>query len=350
MSEKTPLESYVYGLASIMSVSGSERRCGEQLKNLLMPLFDEYRLSPAGSHILIKRCGEVNAHRLMIDTHFDEIGMMVTAIREKGFLSVTRVGGLDPRIMQGSEIVIYGKCELPGIICATPPHLMKKGEERKLTPIDDLLIDTGYSSEEARELIPVGSPVGFKPGILELKNRRIVSKGLDNKICTAAAVEAIRLLEQYKLGWDIYLVLAAGEETTKVGARTAAFEIQPDAALVLDVNLAHVPETKPYQTVKLGGGPAVSLSAVTSRSLTRAIVAFAKEKGLKYQTVVEIMRTGTDADIVPRAATGVPTAVISIPLKNMHTSCEVVDMGDVEETSELLARFIEGGLDKWIEE
>ena len=144
------LKELIISLCSTMSISGHESQSHENVKALVGKYFDEIRTDNVGNILLVRRCGKENAARVLIDTHFDEIGMLVTGIKKGGFLSVTSVGGVDPAILQATDVVIYGKETLRGIIASTPPHL-RKGDGKKLSEISELLIDTGYSEEEIRE-------------------------------------------------------------------------------------------------------------------------------------------------------------------------------------------------------
>ena len=336
-------------LSGTMSISGHESCAAEKLRELYSPYFDEHYSSPNGNQVFIKRSKKEDAPRLLIDAHLDEIGMLVTEIKKEGFIRVTNLGGIDTRILLAGEVILYGSEPVYGIVCVTPPHLQKPGENSTLPPVSELLIDTGFTAGELETKgIAIGTPVGFKPVNTELLGGLIAGKGFDDKACIAAAAEAVRLLDGEDTGWDIFLLCACKEETGSLGGKTGAYEINPDAAIVLDVNLAFVPDTKRHETVKLGDGPSVSISAVTDRSLTRAIINFAKEKELRCQTVVEATDTGTDANCIPFVREGIPAAVISIPLKNMHTYSEVISLADVGDTAKLLAEFIRGGLTKWM--
>lgn len=334
------LKKFIFSLSALMSVSGSERYDKDALTELIGPYFDEYECDPLGNHIFIKRCGREGAPKILIDAHFDEIGMLVTDIKEGGFLSVTSVGGLDTRILQACEVVIYGEEKLYGVVASTPPHLQKPGDAKKLKKVEELLIDTGYPKEELENIAPIGTPVGFAPKFTELLGGRIAGKGFDDKSCGACAAHAIAKAKKEELAGDVCLMLSSREEVGLVGARTGAFAIDPDLALVLDVNFARTPDTKKDETLVLGEGPSVSFSAVTDRRLTRAVIELAKEKGLKCQEIVEAKNTGTNGNIVGLTRHGIPTAVLSLPLKSMHTYSEVVSLDDAMELSKLVLAVI----------
>lgn len=343
------IKQMLFDLSETMSISGYEYRASEKLREILLQYFDEYNNAPNGNHIFIKHSKTQNAPRLLMDVHIDEIGMMVTEMKEHGFIRVTNLGGLDTRILLAGEVIIYGSEPVYGLVCVTPPHLQKVGDNNILPPVNELWIDTGFSIDTLiQKGIEIGTPVGFKPVNIELLNNRVAGKSFDNKCSIVTAAEVMRLLGSEDIGWDIYLLCACKEEISALGAKIGTFDIHPDAAIVLDVNLAFVPDTLRHKTVILGDGPSVSISAITDRSLTRAVIHFAKEKNLRYQTVVEATDTGSDANHIPLIRDGIPTVLIGIPLKNMHTYSEVISLDDVTDTAKLIAEFIKGGLTQWM--
>ena len=341
------LKKLIFDLAGLMSVTGSTGRESEKLSALVGEYFDEVKTSPVGNHVFIRRCGKENAPRILVDTHFDEIGMLVTGIKEGGFLTVTNVGGLDTRILQASEVTIYGKdpsgkpVNIYGVVGSTPPHLQKPGDSDKLKAIDELLIDTGYSREELEKFVRVGTPVGFRPKYLELKNGLIAGKGFDDKSCGACAVAAIASVPREKLWGDVYMLFSNCEETGGMaGALTGAYGIDPVCAIVADVNLAHTPDTPKSDTVEVNGGVSVTLSPLTDKILNRILIDEAKEKGIKTQVSVSTSSTGTNTNVVNLVRQGIPTVDVGLPLKSMHTCTEVISMEDAGSLRDLIALFL----------
>lgn len=342
------LKQLIFDLAGLMSVSGHTLRDSDKLIGLVGEYFDEFYTTPVGNHIFIRRCGKENAPKILVDTHYDEIGMLVTAVKEGGFLTVTNVGGLDTRILQASEVTIYGKDadgnerRIYGVVGSTPPHLQKPGDASKLKPINELLIDTGYSKEELEKFVRVGTPVGFRARYLELKNDLIAGKGFDDKACGACAVAAIVKTPREELWGDVYLQFSAFEEDGSFmsGASTGAFAIEPACALVADVNLAHTPDTKKNETVDINGGVSVTLSPLTDKYLNRILIDEAKEKEIKTQLSVSPSSTGTNATVVGLVGRGIPTVDVGLPLKSMHTCTEVISMADAEALRDIIALFI----------
>ncbi len=334
------LKELIVSISRIMSVSGNERRGGEELKSLIGGVFDEYRTDALGNHLFIKKCGRPNAPKILVDTHFDEIGMMVTGIKEGGFVTVTNIGGVDTRILPASEVIIYGKEPILGVFAAKAPHLTTAADMEKLTPLSEMLIDTGYTKEELEELCPLGTPVGFKPIYAELQNDCVAGKAFDDKACGACAVFGIDAVPKKDLAGDVYFLFSAHEETGMTGARVAGFGIRPDYALVLDVTHAATPDTKDYGLPAFGSGVAIAASPVTNRKLTRMVTDLCRAGNIPYTVDACPGSTGTNANVLGISADGIPTALCSLPLKSMHTSAEVLSMEDAGALKKVVSAFI----------
>ena len=322
------------------SVSGFEHGQQEALQYIRDRYFDEMRREPAGSYVFIRHAKKPGYPRIMFDAHMDEVGMMVTEILENGFLRFTNIGGLDSRILQAADVTIYGKETLYGVIVSTPPHL-QTGDRMVLPGIDQLMIDTGLTKEKAEELIPIGSPVGYRFKLTRLLNDRICGKGFDDKICAVAGIAAIEQLINEGYEGELILLLSTKEEISRAVV-AAVYELKPDYAIVSDVCCAWVPELgeDAKRKTTTGDGPEISLSAITDVRLTKRLIEFAKKNNYKHTVCVEATSTGTNANDIPLVGLGVPTVLISIPLKNMHTYSEVVSLQDVADTASLAAGFI----------
>ncbi|MBQ7292283.1 MAG: M20/M25/M40 family metallo-hydrolase, partial [Clostridia bacterium] len=265
----------------------------------------------------------------------------VTEIKDQGFLKVINVGGLDTRIMQAADVVVYGKETFPAVVASTPPHLSDKKDRESLKGVDELLIDTGYSKEELEELVRVGTPIGFKGKYTDLLNRQLAGKGFDDKACAACAVAAIGEISKNELAGDVYLLLSAHEETDRQGGVVCGtYAIEPDYAMVVDVNLGKTPDTKSSETVKMGEGVALTLSAVTDRKLTKMTAELCSQKEIKFQTIVSATSTGTNATALSLVKGGVPVVDVGLPLKSMHTYNEVLDLDDADELVKLIKAFV----------
>ncbi len=343
---KEYIKNLISELCAPFTVTGFEKFGHESLIRTLSPLFDETECTNTQNLYFIRRASSDSARTLLIDAHCDEIGFMVSGICERGFLHFVPLGGIDTRILAGAEVEIYGKSRFKGIITSRAPHLMSAEERTKNPDVAHLFIDTGKSREWLFENAPIGTPVGFSIPVTELKNGRIAAKGLDNKACVAAAATAVKLLCGIPINVNIILMLSSREETGSMGAVTGAFKLRPDMALVLDVNLAYTPTggadeaALRRRTVELGSGAAISMSAVTDRRLTQTLIGIAEAKSIMHQLIVEADGTGTNADRMALVASGIPCAVVSVPLKNMHTYSETVCTEDIENTARLICEYI----------
>lgn len=335
------LKKLITELSSIMSVTGYEDYSDEKIREITEPLFDEVCKDNMRNYILVKKCGKANAPKILVDAHLDEIGMYVSEITESGFLRVVNVGGLDTRIMQAADVVVYGKKMIYGVVVSTPPHLSDKKDEDKLKSVDELLIDIGYTKEEAEELVSIGTPIGFRPKYTELLNGRLAGKGFDDKACAACIIFALSEVRSENLAGDVYVLLSAHEETDRLGGVvTGANFIKPDYAMVVDVNLAKTPDTKSRETVLMDGGVAITLSAVTDRRLTKMLCETCEKNGVKYQRIVSASSTGTNATSLGLVRGGIPVVDVGLPLKSMHTYNEVLSLDDAEAVASAVKAFV----------
>lgn len=328
-------------MSGIMSITGYTMQGGDKLRALIGDIFDESYTDAVGNHIFVRRCGRPDPAKILIDVHFDEVGMMVTNIHEGGFLSVVNVGGLDMRIMQAAEVTVYGEGkEIYGVVVSTPPHLTKPGEAKRLKEITELYIDTGYSKEELEKYVHLGTPVGFRAIYRELLNDKLSGKAFDCKACGACAADAVRNTATDELAGDVYVVFSNFEETgAPGGAAAAVYALDPDYAMVADVTHAVMPGDSNKEP-KMGAGVSVTLSPITNRRLSQMLISAAREKDMNIQKETVTRHTGTNTMSVNLVRGGVPTVDVGLPLKNMHTYNEVVSVNDAKSLSELIKIFI----------
>lgn len=334
------LKSFLKDLIYLPTVSGYEKMSAEAIIKLCSDYlgtdFDEARITATGSIILAKKCGKKDAKKLCFDAHLDTIGFAVSEICGDGYLRLAPLGGIDANILPSSEVLILGKERIKGIVSSIPPHLSSSD---KLPAIGELLIDTGCTDEHLREIVSVGNPVMLYPHFTELLGDRISTISLDDKVCMAAAVEAIRNVSNLE-NTDLYLYFSSGEERGGNGSHHIYEEISPDALIVLDVNFAKEKGSVDGEYGVLSEGAMMSYSAVTSIKFTRFVEDCAKDE--KLQLVNEMTWTGTNADVSARVGLGIPTAVVSIPIKYMHSSVELCDMKDVVSCANILSKVALG--------
>lgn len=333
------LKKLIVDLSNLMSIGGFERFEREKLLSLVADDFDENYVDNVGNQVFVKRCGRENAPKIMLDAHMDEIGMYVTEILDGGFLRVINIGGIDTGILQASDVVIYGNDErLFGVIASTPPHLATGGD-KELPKIDELLIDTCLTKEELESKIRIGTPVGFAPKYTDMLGNKIMGKSFDDKACGACAIYATVNTPREELASDVYVMLSCCEEVTGM-VLPGAYALNPDYAMSIDVNLGRVPGTKKEDTVALGKGPSITISAVTDRKLTNMLLDIAKEKEIPHQISVSPSHTGTNAVSIQLAREGIPVVDVGLPLASMHTYNEIISLDDAKILCDLIEAFI----------
>ena len=329
-------------LTALPSVSGCEEQAFEGLEKLCDGIFDESYTNPAGSFVGVVRCGRPNAKALLLDAHLDEIGFIVSQVFDDGFLAVVRAGGVDPRVLSASEVMIYGKKPLKGVFVSKPPHLQEPGESAKKIELSDLYIDTGLTGKELKELVKIGDFCESVSPAVKLANGFIMAKSLDDKICIAQILRALELIDRKKLGVDVYCLFSAGEEIGGKGAITGAYGIDADYAVALDVCNVYMPEGRKHlENIRPGNGCVISYSSTTNRALTTKLVNAARKHAIPFQLRGEPGRTGTNAHYIQISRAGIPCTNLSMPLRYMHTPVELIDLKDVLTGAKIIARFAE---------
>lgn len=335
------LKDLVIGISSLMSVTGWEGYDNARLGELVGGGFDEFFEDEVGNRYFVKRSGRKNAPKILLDAHMDEIGMFVTEIKDGGFLGVVNVGGLDTRILQAADVVIYGEKVIRGVVASTPPHLQKPGESKLLKEISELLIDTGYTKEELEGIVRIGTPVGFLPKYTSLLDSQIAGKGFDDKSCAACAIYGVAKTPKDALAGDVYIQLSAHEETDRLGGAAAgAFNIAPDYAMVIDVNFGRSPDAPKADTLIMGGGPSLTLGPVTDKKLTKMTAELAAANEIKIQYSVCPAGTGTNSPAIAMSRDGIPVVDVGLPLKSMHTYNEVIKLEDCVMLADLVSAFV----------
>ncbi len=281
-------------------------------------------------------------YTLMLAAHIDEIGFTVTDIDDKGFLTVAKCGGIDLRTLPAKRVTVHGKEKVTGVFCSTPPHLAEG--EATYDDMNKIKIDT-LLGEKAKEVISVGDFVTFSSEPCDLKNGLVCGKSLDDRAGVVTLLKLAEELKGEKLPISVKIVLTDMEELGTRGAITSAFKVNPHEAIAIDVSFGNAPDVSPTECGKLGEGAMIGFAPVLDRFISKKLSNIAKEKNIPYQTEVMGSRTGTDADALSITREGVRTGVVSIPLRNMHTDNEIVDIKDIESVCQLLKEYIlEGGV------
>jgi len=328
-------------LCAAAGPSGFERPAAEIAADLLRPLVDEVSVDRLGNVIGVKRCGKPNAKRLVLDAHLDEIGLIVTGI-EDGFLRFTSIGGVDPRVLPGRELTVLADNPIPGVVICKPPHILTAEERETSIPMDELYIDIGLSHEQAEATVPVGTPVVYRESCFALGAKQLCGKAMDDRACFTALLRAMELLQDKALDVDVYVLGSTFEEVGGAGAKTGVFSIDPDWCVAVDVTHGKTPDSPKEKVLKMGGGPAIGVGSNMTRWMTQRMKDKAREKEIPFQLEVMGGHTGTNAWPIQICREGIATALVSLPLKYMHTPVEVLNLSDLEYLAQLLAEFAVG--------
>jgi putative aminopeptidase FrvX len=286
--------------------------------------------------------------RVMLAGHIDEIGLQVTYVDDEGFLFFDEIGGWDSQVLVGQRVRILGREGLvPGVVGKKPIHLLKGADRAKATKTKELWVDLGATdSKEVEELgVRVGDPMVLDAGLLRLAGDRIASRAIDNRIGAYVVLEALRLLSQDAPESAVFAVATVQEEIgfSGGGARSSAYSLEPDVALVVDVTFStDVPdiEKKELGDHKIGGGPVLSRGSANHPVVFQRLVEAAEGEGIPFTRQAAPRATRTDADGIHLVRVGVPTGLVSVPNRYMHSPNELVSLEDLTRTSELLAAFI----------
>lgn len=323
-------------LSDMRGISGYEYRLTDKIADMFAPYCDEVKIDALGSVIAVRYCGKDNAPRIMIEAHCDEIGLIVTSVTDEGYLTFANVGGVDERTLPSTEVTVHGKEDIWGVIGIQPDYLLEKG---KTVKIKDMAIDTGLDAQSVKEIVSVGDSITLAQSVGKLGKKQFSGKSLDDRASVAAIMRVMKSIADSDLSVDVYAVAAVQEEVGCRGGKTTAYGINPDMAVAIDVCHGITPDNSD-NAFEAGSGTVLSVGPNLHPKLTGALFDTAKRHEIKVNTDVDGGNTGTDAWEIQTAHDGVPTALISIPLKYMHTSVETLAISDVKATSKLLCEFI----------
>lgn len=278
--------------------------------------------------------GGENQKAIILQAHMDQIAMIITNVYDDGFLSVTPVGGIDGRFLPATPVKIYGKEIIKGVFTSVPPHL-KTGNV--CPDFDKCMIDTGRA--DLKDIVSPGDMVFFDFPVTALQNDRLSSPGLDNRAGCAAVIKAAGKIAKENLPLHTIVILSMGEELGHRGAKVAAYGTEASAAIAVDVSFGDCPDVPSNKTSKLSSGVMIGISPILNKDIYKGLERLAGENNICFTREVMGGKTGTDADVISLSEGGIPTGLLSIPLRNMHTPLEVVDLKDIDATSQLLYLF-----------
>jgi len=328
--------------------SGFEARIRELVVELATPLCDELQIDAMGNVLAIKK-GKKNKS-VMAAAHMDEIGFIVTHIDDEGFIRFHTLGGFDPKTLTSQRVIVHGKKDVIGVMGTKPIHLMKAEERSKVVPICDYFIDTGLPKKEVEKLIAVGNSITREREMIQMGNC-INSKSLDNRISVYILIKTLEALKGTTIPYDFYATFTVQEEVGLRGAISSAHLVDPDFAFGLDVTIAYdVPGAQAHEMItRLGKGTAIKVmdgSTICDYRMIEYMKLTADKAKIKWQAEI-LPAGGTDTAGLQRyGKKGAIAGAISIPLRNMHQTIEMVNKEDVEASIKLLVACVKG-LDKY---
>ena len=326
-------------ITDLYGLSGEESPVLQWIQQNISPYVDETYINGLGSYIAIKKGNGLSKARLMISAHMDEIGFVVGSILERGFIRVEPRGGVDPKILQAQECWIrdiQGE-KIPCVFSTVPPHLIQPEERSKVPSYDTLILDTGLEENEVRQRIHIGSGIVFKSPLIELQPEHFAGKTLDDRSCVVISMAVANELASILHDWDIYFVFSSQEEVGTKGAGTSAWDINPNVAIALDVGFG---SQNGYEGLPLGKGPGIGIGPNFTPKIVTDLCNCARTKNIPFTLEPAARPGGTDAGSIQIVRSGVPTALLSLPLRYMHTPVEVLNVKDCKFIVDLLTTYI----------
>jgi endoglucanase len=338
--------SFLERLLDAAGPSGFEVRAARVWREEAEKLADEVHVDVHGNSFASFNAG--GAPRVMLARHIDEIGLQVTHIDDDGYLYVAEIGGWDPQVLVGQRVRILAKTHaVTGVVGKKAIHLIEREDREKASKTKQLWVDVGASSrtEAARMGVRVGDAMVLDHAMVRLGSDRIASRAIDNRIGAYIVLETLRLLSGRRPRASVVAAATVQEEIAYSGggARTSAYALEPDVAIVVDVTFSSdVPDVdkKEVGERKLGSGPVLTRGSASHESVFEALAGVAEKEGIPYTVQANPRATYTDADAIFLTRAGVPTAVIAVPNRYMHSPNEIVSLADVQNTARLIAAFI----------
>lgn len=350
---------FIQDVSALVGPSGYEMESAAWFRDQFSKLCDEVYVDNLYNVIAIKRAtrtmpDQKTAPRVMLAAHQDEIALIVNKILDDGSLRIGNVGGVDPRILPAVQVKVHAHPNgeykpLDGVICCKHPKLLNGEERERNYTREELYVDIGYSAEEVRKLVHIGDRVTLIAPAVKLLNGRAASKTMDDRACVGCLLQAAERLQHMDHLCDVYFVATTQEEVGSYGAKVSGYAIDPDMAIALDVCHATIPDSRSDTTVPLDA-PAVTCGPFIHHKLFKHLRDTAEEYGITINTELAEDYTWTDADDIQIVRNGVPSLLIDLPLKYMHTSVELLDMKAMKECGRLLSHFLSDMNEGWLDE
>lgn len=319
-------------------VSGYEDAATKIFGEMASVYCEDIKKDALGNVIAMRRAENPDAKTVMIEAHADKIGLMVKHITDDGFILFSPIGGIDNKILPTLRVIIYGREKIRGVIGVVPPHV-KKGDDKKVPKTEDLCIDTGMSAERVKEIVSVGDVIEFETDFTSLKGDMIAASACDDRAGLAVLIRVLELLKDEKLSVNVAAVAAVQEEVGLRGAGAATNSIEPQMAVCVDVCHGKTPDASD-NVFDMGGGTVITVGPNVHPFMFKKLKEAAEKNKIDYQVDADGGDTGTDTWVVQTKNKGVMTALLSIPLRYMHTPYEVMSIADAESSARLIAEFL----------
>ncbi len=331
-------------LTSEIGISGYEYDFSRTVKKILDKYCEKTIIEKSGNVKGFLTPFDKTKKTVLLEAHLDRIGLVVSEVLDNGFLKFRTMGGVDERILPASEVYVLGREVCFGVIGEIPPHIKGNSDSLNQAPkISDMLIDTGLSTEEVSKKISVGDPILLRSQFLELEDGKISSAALDNRAGMTAIFECLELIKGKTAPVNVCVAFTIGEEMGLLGARTLDFELEPDLAVIVDVTHGKTHDSKSLGTFELGTGPIICRGPNLHYEKTNKIIDLAQKTEIPFDVEVAPDNTGTNAWALQTMEMGIPCALVSIPLRYMHTTVETVCTDDIKNTARLLSEIVSGG-------
>ena len=337
-------------ITSLPGVPGQEAATAREVMKAFRGVADRVERDRMGSvYAWIEGTAKEPRPRALLAAHMDKIGFLVRAIEPGGWLRLTEVGGFDSRTLPGKEVTVHSSPPMTAIFATRPPHLQKRGEADRPIALEDLYLDTGRPEREVKRKVPIGTMVTLRQPPIELLGGRMAAPGMDDRAGVVVMLRTLELLRAKRPAWDVIAVATVEEEFGMfcLGARTATENLAPDLGIAIDVSHGDMPGAREGDTVPLGSGPALAIGGNIHPLVLEDLQRSAKALSMPYRVEPCPMSSGTDAMDIQIAGEGVPTAVIGIPCRYMHTGIETVEPRDVDRCAHLLAHYLSELSPEW---
>ncbi len=331
------LKTALKALCCESGVSGDEFPASRKAAELLREYCDDVDIDAFGNVLGYIKSDDPSAKTLMLDAHIDRVGLLVTYIDEKGFLGVGACGSPDVRTLLAQSVTVHGKENIRGIVSTLPPHVKKGGG---VPDISDISIDIGMTKEQAERVISLGDRITIDSCFCELNDNVVSAAAIDDRSGVCAVLVALDMLGKRKPAYNIAVCFSAQEETGERGAKQAAFRIQPDEALIVDVSFGRTPDGDPAKTAEMGSGVMIGFSPALDKKMSNSLRALAVKTDIPFTCEVMPSSTGTNADAIGVSGKGVRCCTLSFPIRYMHTSIETVNLNDITNTARLISEYI----------